>query len=224
MELSCLFIVMFSVCVHAQPCLQGQQLFGSSCYQLLNGSMGWDEGVQACADMGGEMAVPDSPVEREFLWDMTSKVNSVWIGCDDKETEGVYVQSSKGGKECSYLAWADGQPWTQTADLQDCVLLFSDQDGLMADSSCRTHGLVICQLEVNIRCLLESIGDHFKANCMTTYFIKGLKAKAKLPLNSMANVGQRIRSIHLRQGSGGEVICQLGSNAEQPDPCHYFYI
>ena len=90
--------------VQARECKLGRERFGNSCYQLLNGSMIWQEASQACSDtcLGGGLAVPDSLDEHLFIWNMFKETGqdwSLWTGCHREGNK--WVRDGKGGQECT---------------------------------------------------------------------------------------------------------------------------
>ena len=128
MYLAWIVIVVNAAWVGAVSCPAGQKQLGDSCYRLLNETMTWEEANQVCSDMGGGLAVPDSPEEHQFIWEMFTgslQEGNVWTGCTDKEEEGKYVHS---GQQCHYLAWAPEEP--KDDGQQNCVILWRKYQGL----------------------------------------------------------------------------------------------
>ena len=218
-----------AACVHAQPCQPGQKHFGNSCYKLLTEAMTWDEGNQACSDMGGILAVPDSSDEHWFIWNMhttSGRGGSVWTGCNDKKEEGRWMQAGN-GLECSYLEWAPNEPYISR--VTNCVQMWHSMGGLFDDAAYYWSVNVICEFPAmpNITCKREYTGSHFTVDCLTSHFIKDLPAKIPL-IKDLVSQGQpQWRSLNLRHEHRGEKICHLNQVTEADEKvdqsCFYFY-
>ena len=142
MSLAWLVIIINAAWVGAMSSPACHDQLGDSRYQLLKETMTWKEATRACSLMGGDLAVPDSPGEHQFVWEMfTGSVQEgdVWTGCTEME-EGEYVHS---GQQCHYLEWAPGEP--NDAGQQDCVILWREYQGLMNDVRCIYPHFVICE-------------------------------------------------------------------------------
>ena len=61
--------------------------------------MTWEDAHQHCLYHGADLASITSRRERDFAWELLSKVTS-WIGGNDRDTEGVWT-------------WNDGTPWNK---------------------------------------------------------------------------------------------------------------
>ena len=228
MKLLWINIVIMAAYVYTQPCQPGQERFGVSCYQLLAEKMTWDEGNQACYDMGGSMAVPDSPDEHQFIWNMSTTAGDggdLWAGCNDKEEEGHWVQAGN-GQDCGYLAWGEGQP---SKSSQRCAQMDDKYaGGLLNDEQCHKDAGVTCEFSAvpSITCLREYADDHVAVRCLTSHFIEDLPAKIPLLLRSVSQGQPRRRSFVLRQENRGEKICHLSqvtTTDDVMDNCFYFY-
>ena len=60
------------------------------CYKVHDADVTWEEGKQQCVELGGVMAVTQSKEELQHLLKMCSCAR-YWIGCNDIQTEGVYI-------------------------------------------------------------------------------------------------------------------------------------
>ncbi|XP_038063204.1 hepatic lectin-like [Patiria miniata] len=145
------------VCVHAKCKWQ----FGNSCYQLLTGTMTFDEALQACSAMGAGLVVPDSQNENQFIWQMIKNhllhYGKVWIGCTDKHKEGQWMYADDEGKECKFLGWAPTEPTPWNSQEEDCTQMWDFYAGQWVDITCTPSAVasVICEyyssLEVTCR-------------------------------------------------------------------------
>ena len=212
-------------CVQARPCQPGQERFGDSCYQLLTGTMTWDEGNRTCTDMGGSMAVPDSLDEHDFIWNMftaSGRSGNLWVGCSLDE-EGRYV-NAENGHECNYFRWAPGQP---SANGEDCQHLWAGSGGLLDDTFCYLEVSIMCEFVglPSISCLREYTGCQMAVHCLTSHSIQDLPAKVPFIMRSVFQGQPRSRSFILRHENQGELICHLSQtdNDQEHKSCFYFY-
>ena len=219
MKLVWLDIVMVTVCVHAGPCQPDEERFGNSCYRLQAGLMTWRDAAQSCRDMGGGLAVPDSPDEHQFLWKKFTETvteGHVWIGCSDMEEEGKYVQPGEEERECTYFNWAPGEP-NPAYRADGCIQLSRASGGRWNDAWCGDLCSVICEWSIipiitpSISCL-EKYGDALaKDHCLTGHVIEELPAKGVVACATACREEPGCRSFNLRSGSRGDRICELNS-------------
>ncbi|XP_038066546.1 macrophage mannose receptor 1-like [Patiria miniata] len=202
-------------CFYAEACQPGQERFGGSCYQLLTEEMTWDQGDAACSEMGAALAVPDSLEEHQFIWEMfTGNVSAgnLWVGCNDREEEGKWMQSSGGG-ECNFFKWAPGEPRGNS----DCMHLWRKKKGLMDNHYCSSPMSVICEIPPlavpTMSCLQRYADARSSSHCLTSHVIKEFSAKGVIACGSACRDDPRCRSFNLRRGSPGELICQLNNIA-----------
>ncbi|XP_038068731.1 perlucin-like [Patiria miniata] len=222
-------------CFYAEACQPVQETFGGSCYQLLTETMTWDQGDAACSEMGAALAVPDSLEEHQFIWEMFTgivTVGNLWIGCNDREEEGKWMQSGEGG-ECNFFNWAPGEP---RGVYSDCIQLWRLPNGLMDDKGCSYPRSVICESPVplavpTMSCLQRYADVRSSSHCLTGHVIKEFSAKGVISCGSACRDEPRCRSFNLRRGGPGEMICQLNNitrneadvkNIRLDNGCKYF--
>ncbi|KAK5621541.1 hypothetical protein CRENBAI_001595 [Crenichthys baileyi] len=118
-------------------------MFSCSCYYLSTSSGSWDEGREDCRNRGGDLLVIDSAEEQKYVSALTGKL--VWIGLNDKDTEGSWKWVD--GSSPSFTYWSKAQPDNGGGDSrwgeEDCVQI-SDQ-GLWNDRSCSASMQWICE-------------------------------------------------------------------------------
>ena len=173
------------------------------------------------------MAVPDSPDEHQFLWNMftaSGRGGNVWTGCNDKEVEGHWMQAGN-GQECGYLGWAPGEP--EVHEERNCVQMWAIEGGLLDDTECYHNKPVICEFPAvpSITCLQEYTENHFAVRCLTSRFSKDLPARISLLHDLVSQSQPQWRSIDLRLGDSGRKICKITATDDNVDhACVYFYI
>ncbi|HVZ36516.1 MAG TPA: lectin-like protein, partial [Polyangiaceae bacterium] len=93
----------------------------------------------ACTAWGGELAEIDSAAEDALLG--TRMTAPVWIGANDRVTEGTMVWSN--GSPLQYANWAMGQP-DNYLGAEDCVVKLSPA-GTWNDTSCASLNAYVCE-------------------------------------------------------------------------------
>lgn len=78
--------------------------------------LNWSDAREACQDFGPfDLASIDSSGENNALEDFIDE--DVWIGLNDRDTEGIFEWSN--GKSVGYTDWADGEPNNYISDDDD---------------------------------------------------------------------------------------------------------
>ncbi len=89
----------------------GSTAFNGHFYKLLPEVSTWHEAQKLCEEMGGQLAMPASAEENEFLIEMAraAKLKALWLGATDEKREGVWVWN---GSKIEYSNWdtKEGQP------------------------------------------------------------------------------------------------------------------
>jgi hypothetical protein len=112
---------------------------GSSCYRLVAAPASAAAAGTACAAWGGDLVEIDSAAEDAFLGTRISA--QVWIGANDRVTEGTMVWSN--GSPLQYANWAMGQP-DNYLGAEDCVVKLSPA-GTWNDTSCASLSAYVCE-------------------------------------------------------------------------------
>ena len=75
---------------------------------------------RACEEDGAELPVPRSDEENEYFATLRQyRTWSIWLGINDVETEGVWVDND--GKRISYQNWGKGEPNNAEPGGEDAV-------------------------------------------------------------------------------------------------------
>ena len=85
-------------------------------YQVIHGSMTWDEAKQYCEDQGGHLATITSQEEYDHVVSLLNEsgLNVAWLGATDKDSVGSFKWVT--GEEFSFADWAPGEPNNETGD------------------------------------------------------------------------------------------------------------
>ena len=240
MGLLCLTVAVLVEAAYAGLCLPGQRSFAHSCYQLLPHPMTWPEARPACKELGSSVAVPNSPAEHQFIWQMfreSISEGSLWTGCSGtSETNGF--QPDEASKQCNYFDWAPGQP-SRNSVSNVCIQMWSYLGGLYDDVSCSygDHLYTICESVATsppALCLEAGQDGHFASPCLAGYAFKEFPTLSAMECGSACHQHPNCRSINLLWGdSQGKKICQLNNISSdlapawarlQTDNCTYFSI
>lgn len=79
---------------------------GQSCYRIETQLAAWLAARDACRQWGGDLVKLETLAEEQFL--LPRIENDVWIGVNDRETEGAYEWAD--GEPVSRFNWSEGQP------------------------------------------------------------------------------------------------------------------
>ncbi|XP_077993136.1 lymphocyte antigen 75-like [Glandiceps talaboti] len=82
----------------------------------------WYDALDYCREMGADLASFHSEEEEYFVIQQTGQSQSVWLGMNDIEEDGVYVWSD--GSNVTYVNWAVGEPYS--GDLYQCISSSND--------------------------------------------------------------------------------------------------
>ena len=85
---------------------------GDSLYTVVDGPS-WTEAEANSVKLGGHLTTVDTEQENTWLSnnllsENKSKENNLWIGLNDKDSEGIFTWVS--GEQTSYYNWAEGEP------------------------------------------------------------------------------------------------------------------
>ena len=120
------------------------ELFGNSCYLLGSKQMAWEDASEHCSSMGSHLLEVDNADERDFLVQKYKAKYTVWVGGNDKETEGTFVwQASK--KMIPTDSFYLGEP--NGGRNENCAELYcqSARVSKLNDRNCRDKRNYICE-------------------------------------------------------------------------------
>ncbi|XP_069010436.1 asialoglycoprotein receptor 1-like isoform X2 [Embiotoca jacksoni] len=125
-----------------KKCPEGWTIFRVSCYRLSELSGSWDTGREDCRDKAAHLVMIESLEEQEFLSTFTKL--PVWIGLNDKETEGTWKWID--GTPLTFTHWATNQPdeWLPHAGGEDCAHI-TEQSRQWNDATCKASMNWICE-------------------------------------------------------------------------------
>ncbi len=85
-------------------------------YYLIETPTTWKNANQFCKQMGGHLAVIDSPLDQARICSLLehAAANDYWIGATDEAAEGEWLWIT--GEPMLYANWADGQPDNYNSD------------------------------------------------------------------------------------------------------------
>ncbi|MED6263127.1 hypothetical protein CHARACLAT_001296 [Characodon lateralis] len=126
-------------------CPTGWRTFNYSCYFLSTTKGSWDEGRKDCRTRGADLVVINNKNEQTFL--STFAERHIWIGLNDKETEGSWKWVD--ATPITLAFWANNQPDNGLGDPEwgeeNCVHIKTQESSLWNDLSCSTSLLWICE-------------------------------------------------------------------------------
>ena len=114
------------------------------CYYHYEALLNYDVAISECKNRFGPSAILAEPMNQQELVDIDASVQNkdwyLWIGVNDRETEGNFVYESSNLP--AFTRWESGQP--NAEDAFDCVLIHPDT-GLMRALPCNLEAHFLCQ-------------------------------------------------------------------------------
>ena len=128
-----------------------------SAWQGCSSFVTWDEAAGDCAEMGYHLAsIEDNDAMSLLHAELGPNNEDVWIGLNDRSTEGVYAWSD--GTSVGYTYWGDAEP-TGGGDV-DCVELDRQIGGRWNDKGCDDENAFLCEIEcVAVAWFIDNDGD-----------------------------------------------------------------
>lgn len=138
-------------------CPEGWTSWGTKYYRLFNNpSSTWSEAEAYCErynpggpDGSSHLVTIASIEEHNFifnLWKTTRKSDKVWIGYNDRVTEGQFVGTD--GRPATFTFWDKGEPNDRNGE--DCVEMWKSSKGgdvgAWNDQSCNDRNPFICEM------------------------------------------------------------------------------
>lgn len=108
-------------------------VYGDHSYVIIEQTMTWEEAVDYCASLGGNIAVITSQEENDALYAYMLELGyeSAYIGLTDSAEEGIWVWAS--GEESDYRNWHDDEPNGENADEDYAMFYYKYDDGTWND-------------------------------------------------------------------------------------------
>ena len=130
----------------ALTCENGWESFGTNCYFLSSEKMTWDDAWEFCRARDSHIVEVNDKEETEFLVQTCrAQLDSVWLGGNDRETEGTFVwQTSK--KTVPSDSFYPGEP-NNAGGNEDCTQLYCGGDRVQTlnDAICGHKKKFICE-------------------------------------------------------------------------------
>ena len=98
--------------------------FGTHEYALIEEQATWHVAKRRCEEIGGHLAIIDSPQESQFLISLCGK-HSAWAGASDEETEGDWAWVD--GTSCPEFLKATWRLTDETSEFHNLVWWLPDQ-------------------------------------------------------------------------------------------------
>ncbi len=90
-----------------------------------NAGVTWTEAQAYCVSKGGSLVKVDDTEENDLLVDLVTESGSIWIGANDRDTEGDFRWTDGSPVVDEDAHWAGGQP-NDAGDGENCVVLHAD--------------------------------------------------------------------------------------------------
>jgi hypothetical protein len=90
-----------------------------------NAGVTWTEAQAYCLSEGGALVEINDADENNDLVDLVTESGSIWIGANDRDTEGEFRWTDGSQVVGDNAHWADGQP-NNSGDGENCVVLHAD--------------------------------------------------------------------------------------------------
>ncbi|XP_064557607.1 CD209 antigen-like protein C [Zonotrichia leucophrys gambelii] len=86
-----------------QPCSPGWLQHRSRCFSFSRDALSWGRALNACADLGAQLAVVSDQHEQLFLLEHSERSSSYWLGLSEAEHGGRWRWVT--GEEPTFLFW-----------------------------------------------------------------------------------------------------------------------
>jgi hypothetical protein len=105
---------------------------GNRAYKLFREKQTWQQAVDRCVQLGGQMACPTNGEQNAFLTKLATEasIKTIWIGTTDQFKEGVWVQTD--GTIIQYANWSKGGPNNYNG-VEHVACLLADRSGVWWD-------------------------------------------------------------------------------------------
>merc|ERR1719419_332188 len=120
-------------------CLDSQR----SCYFMTGTMMSWEDSLLYCTERGANLSSIQSAEENTFVSNFLVP-NSLWIGFNDKISEGMWLWSD--GSAVSYTNWYPGEPNNHESEHCAQIYYWSAGRGFWNDQECSTMLYGLCEL------------------------------------------------------------------------------
>ncbi|XP_066302790.1 fibulin-1-like [Branchiostoma lanceolatum] len=133
-------------------------------YRVVTVGLNYDQAEARCHQYGGHLVHIKSSQLHSFVANMAIDAGreSCWIGCTDRQREGVWRWSD--GSSLGYSNWDPGEP-NDCCGGEDCGEMKKDSGFIWNDMDCMVDRRPLCQTEIN-ECQSNNGGcDH---NCVNT--------------------------------------------------------
>lgn len=137
------------------PCVGGvrQAVLGATghCYMTFLVDRSYADAQQACAALGGHLAVSSSQAENNLINSIKPTIDEAggqvgaWLGGDDLAAEGSFTWLT--GEPFSFTYWRNGAPNDDAGGgvPEDCITMDLDNDGPWNDRACDALIPYICE-------------------------------------------------------------------------------
>ena len=154
--------------------------FGQSCYKMVNDTpLNWFQARQVCLDAGGDLAIPNSKMENEFIWKMQLDIlkgyslpKNMWLGCT-YGIEATRKWKCYGDDRTEYQNWELGKQL-----MNGTCSTIRKYSGYWGSTNCSTvKKRVLCELSRNkclapLRCFSKTTKDLNHPYCLLGHIFK----------------------------------------------------
>ena len=189
-------------CKPQMMCPFGWESWGGSCYKLLEERLNWHDGRLKCQEIGGEMVLPSSSKENNYI--LSKTIDNMWINCNDLDNEGQWDCTSDNG---GYRNWYTSE-WTEPngGTEENCADLESPFPwaGTWNDIDCLLTLGVICKGE-------EAKLKQWRllASCLTGHTLREIPTSNVRACATECHNDPICCSFNVQHFGSGKRICQL---------------
>ncbi|XP_067224653.1 CD209 antigen-like protein C [Chanodichthys erythropterus] len=111
-----------------------------SVYFISSEKKSWTESRRYCTDRGADLIIINNKEEQNFVRNITSSADLVWIGLTDSDVEGTWKWVDGTSMTSGFSFWGSGEPNGNTKE--NCTLIYSSG---WADYPCNDNFKWICE-------------------------------------------------------------------------------
>ncbi|KAK9539955.1 hypothetical protein VZT92_002434 [Zoarces viviparus] len=114
-----------------------------SFYYISSSEKSWQESRDDCLQRGADLMIINSKEEQEFARQFK---RLTWIGCTDRETEGVWKWVDGTAVKTSFSYWHNGEPNSYQSKEEDCgEIKYYEDENSWNDEPCNKKNFWICE-------------------------------------------------------------------------------
>ncbi|XP_067221878.1 uncharacterized protein [Chanodichthys erythropterus] len=140
--------------------IDGWTNYQYSVYFISSEKKSWTESRRYCTDRGADLIIINNKEEQNFVRNITSSADLVWIGLTDSDVEGTWKWVDGTSMTSGFSFWGSGEPNGNTNE--NCALIYSSG---WADYPLFDRDYTIFITTETMKCFICGKYGHIKTGC-----------------------------------------------------------